>query len=278
MSEGAEGRIETGTIEVDGIEVFTRRIRGDGPPAVFVHGVPSHSEDWMPFFERMRGPAFAFDLPAFGRSERPGPDRFDSTMDAYADFVEALLRAAGIDEYSLVVHDWGQIGLIAAMREPERVRRLVIVNSAPLVPGYRWHRIARIWRTPRLGEITNKLWTRWLLALAMRESRGDWSAQSPEFIDMLWDHLDAGTFDAILRLYRSAPEEKLAAAGRDLGLVTAPALVIWSEKDRYLPAWVGSAMARALPNAELVELPGLGHWPWTEQPEVVDMVVEFLEA
>jgi pimeloyl-ACP methyl ester carboxylesterase len=60
--------IETGTVMVDGVSTFFRRVKGDGPPAVFVHGNPSHSEDWQPFLERIGGPALAFDLPGWGRS------------------------------------------------------------------------------------------------------------------------------------------------------------------------------------------------------------------
>ncbi len=47
-------------------------------------------------------------------------------------------------------------------------------------------------------------------------------------------------------------------------------------RDRYLPARFGPAYAAALPNAELVELPAAGHWPWIEDPEVVERVVRFL--
>ena len=47
----------------------------------------------------------------------------------------------------LVVHDWGVVGLLWAMRHPERVERLVVMNAVPFLPGYRWHRTARIWRT-----------------------------------------------------------------------------------------------------------------------------------
>lgn len=269
--------IETGTVEVDGIEVFFRRIPGDGPPTVFVHGVPDHSEQWLPFLERMSTPAVAFDLPGFGRSERPDPSRFDCTMRSYANFIERLLPELGVGEYSLVVHDWGPVGLIAAQREPDRVRRLVVMNGVPLLPGYRWHRTARMWRTRGLGELSTRLFNRRTAALALRESRGDWSPQPDEFVDMVWDHLDEGTFRAILSLYRSAPPEALAEAGRDLDRITAPALVIWSLKDRYLPARFGRAWADALPSSELVEFPDCGHWPWLEDASVVDRVVSFLE-
>lgn len=277
MAATATESLRTETVSVDGIEIFLRHRPGEAPPAVFVHGNPTHSEDWVPILERMQGPVLAFDLPGFGRSARPDPERFEYSMYAYADFVERLLAQLGIREHSLAVHDWGGLALIGAQRRPKSLRRLVILNSVPLLPGYRWHRTARIWRTRGLGELSNKLWSRPAVDLALREARGDWSRWPPGFVDMIWDHLDAGTYRAILRLYRSAPEEELAAAGRGLGAIEAPALVIWALADRYLPARFGRAYADALPNAELAELPGVGHWPWREDPRVVDRVAAFLE-
>jgi pimeloyl-ACP methyl ester carboxylesterase len=268
--------IETGTVMVDGVSAFFRRIRGDGAPAVFVHGNPTHSEDWQPFLERMEGPAVAFDLPGWGRSARPSPAEFDYSMDGLARFTARFLQRMAIDRYSLVVHDWGSLALIPAQQEPERVRRLVIINAVALLPGCRWHRTARVWRTRGLGELSNRLWTRRLLGLGLRESRGDWSRHDPAFIDMIWEHLDRRTFDAILRLYRSADPDKLEAAGERLGSIGAPALVVWGMRDRYLPARFGEAYAARLPNSELVELPEAGHWPWIDAPEVVDRVIRFL--
>lgn len=274
----ATGGIETGSVEVDGIGIFFCRRGGEGPPAVFVHGNPTHSEDWLPFLERLDGPALAFDLPGFGRSERPDPKRFEYSMYAYALFVERVLDELGVREHSLVVHDWGGLALIGAQRRPELVRRLVVINAVPLLPGYRWHRTASMWRTRGLGELSNRIWTRPALAAALREGRGDWSSFPPEFVDMIWDHLDEGTFRAILRLYRSAPESELEAAGRDLGRIGVPALVVWGLADRYIPARFGRAYAETLGGTELVELPGVGHWPWYDDPSVVERVVGFLEA
>jgi pimeloyl-ACP methyl ester carboxylesterase len=270
--------IETGTVVVDGVATFFRRLPGKGPPAVFVHGNPTHSEDWLPILERMRGPALALDLPGWGRSARPDPDRFEYSMTGLARFFARFLERLEIGEYSLAVHDWGGLALVTAQAEPERLRRLAVINAVPLLPGYRWHRLARIWRTPRVGELSARLWTRRLLAQGLRESRGDWRRHSDYFVDLIWGHLDQGTFEAILRLYRSAPEDELAAAGSDLGSITAPALVVWGTKDRYIPARFGRLFAEALPNSELLELPGSGHWPWRDQPEVIEKIVVFLES
>ena len=269
-------QIETGTVMVDGVSTFFRRVQGDGPPTVFVHGVPTHSEDWQPFLERITGPALAFDLPGFGRSARPSPAEFDYSMDGLAKFTNRFLQRMAVEDHSLVVHDWGSVALIGAQEEPERIRSLVIINAVVLLPGYRWHRTARIWRTRGLGELSTRIRSRRLLDYGLRESRGDWSRHDPAFIDMIFDHLDRGTFEAILRLYRSAPPDRLAAAGERLDAITAPALVVWGGRDRYLPARFGPAYAAALPNSELIELPEAGHWPWIDAPEVVARVIRFL--
>lgn len=269
-------QIETGTVMVDGVSTFFRRVQGDGPPTVFVHGVPTHSEDWQPFLERITGPALAFDLPGFGRSARPSPAEFDYSMDGLAKFTNRFLQRMAVEDHSLVVHDWGSVALIGAQEAPERIRSLVIINAVVLLPGYRWHRTARIWRTRGLGELSTRIRSRRLLDYGLRESRGDWSRHDPAFIDMIFDHLDKGTFEAILRLYRSAPPDRLAAAGERLGAITAPALVVWGGRDRYLPARFGPAYAARLPNSELIELPEAGHWPWIDAPEVVARVIRFL--
>jgi pimeloyl-ACP methyl ester carboxylesterase len=277
LSAPIVAQVEIGTVMVNGVCTFFRRVSGDGPPAVFIHGNPSHSEDWQPFLERMDGPALAFDLPGWGHSARPSPAEFDYSMDGLARFTSRFLQRMAVDEYSLVVHDWGTVGLIAAQDEPERVRRLVIINAVVLLPGYRWHRTARIWRTRGLGELSRHLATRRLVDLGLRESRGDWSRHAPALVDEVLAQLrDPVGVAAILRLYRSADPGRLVDAGARLGTLTCPALVVWGMRDRYLPARFGPAYAAALPNAELVELPAAGHWPWIEDPEVVERVVRFL--
>jgi pimeloyl-ACP methyl ester carboxylesterase len=87
---------------------------------------------------------------------------------------------------------------------------------------------------------------------------------------------DPAGVEAILRLYRSADPDRLAAAGARLAILTCPALVVWGLRDRYIPARFGAAYAAALPTSELMELPVAGHWPWIEDPGVVDRVVRFL--
>ena len=90
------------------------------------------------------------------------------------------------------------------------------------------------------------------------------------------EHFDHGTQRAILRLYRSSPSDVLARAGERLGALEKPALVVWGQRDPYIPARFGAAYAAALPKAELYALADAGHWPWLDRPEVVDRVTSFL--
>lgn len=271
--------IETGSVMVDGVATFFRRVAGDGPPAVFVHGNPTNSGDWQPFLERMQGPAIAPDLPGWGRSERPPPGLFDYSMDGLARFFRRFLQRMAVADYSLVVHDWGSLALIAAQDEPERLSRLVIANAVPLLPGYRWHRTGRVWRTRGLGEISRLLAIRPLVGLGMRESRGDWSRHDPGFVEQVHEQLrDRRGTAAILRLYRSADPDRLASAGERLGSITSPALVVWGNRDRYIPPRFGPAWAERLPHAQLLEAPEAGHWPWIDQPELIERMIGFLRS
>jgi pimeloyl-ACP methyl ester carboxylesterase len=94
-----------------------------------------------------------------------------------------------------------------------------------------------------------------------------------------WPHYDQGTQRAILQLYRSAPADALAAAGLDLGTLTCPALVVWGEGDRYIPARFADAYAAALGGETAVlHVPGAGHWPLQERPDAADAVVAFLDS
>jgi pimeloyl-ACP methyl ester carboxylesterase len=267
--------IETGELRVGGVRVFYRRVPGEGTPVVYCHGNPTHGEDWLPFLEH-GGPAIAIDMPGWGRSDRPDPARFDYSMDGLSAFLELCLEELGVERRKLVVHDWGSLALVAAQRRPQLVERLVVIDAVPLLPGYRWHWVAQIWRRRPLGEIANATTTRGSMALTMRQARGDRSPMPAEFVDLIWDHWDAGTRAAILALYRHADPDRLAAAGRDLGRLACPALILWGDRDPYLPTRFARAYADALPDARLEIAAGAGHWPWIDDRRLVGRVLDFL--
>jgi pimeloyl-ACP methyl ester carboxylesterase len=267
--DATERRVEAG-----GVEIFLREAPPPGgrAPVLYVHGSPTSSDDWLPFLSRSGGSAP--DLPGFGRSGKRGDG--DYTMHRYGPWLASFLAARGVDRYRLVVHDWGGIALTLAQEAPERVQRLVIINSVPLLPGYRWHRTARAWRTRVLGELAMGCINPFTLKQLTRESNVTRGPLPEDWRKTVIEHFDLGTQRAILRLYRSADPEALAAAGARLSTLTCPTLVVWGDADPYIPPSFGAAFAAAIPGAQLLALPDAGHWPWLDRPDVVDTVAAFL--
>jgi pimeloyl-ACP methyl ester carboxylesterase len=258
--------------EIDGQPVFWRSAPADGVPPLYVHGVPTSSDDWLPFLARTGG--LAPDLPGFGRSGKGG--HRDYSLDGIAAFVERFLALADVERVQLVVHDWGAAALAFAQRHPERIERLVLLNAIPLLPGYRWHRVARLWRRPVLGELAMGFTTRATLRRALRPA---FAGPVPEpFVEAICRHFDQGTQRAILRLYRNSPEPLLAERGRELSHIAAPALVGCGALDPYIPARFADAYAASLPHAQVWHVGDAGHWPWLDRPDVIDRVALFLET
>jgi pimeloyl-ACP methyl ester carboxylesterase len=267
--------IEEAELVVDGVRVFYRRVTGEGTPVVYCHGNPTHGEDWLPFLER-GGPAIAIDMPGWGRSDHPEASSFDYSMYGLSAFLESCLEELGVEQRKLVVHDWGCLTLIAAQRRPESIEKLVVMNAVPLLPGYRWHWVAQIWRRRGFGEFANATTTKTSMGLIMRQLSGDRRPMPPWFIEMVWRYMDRGTNDATLALYRHADPDRLARAGKDLDRLTCPSLVLWGANDPFLRPRFAEAYAATFPDARLELVADAGHWPWIDDVRVVDRVLNFL--
>lgn len=241
-------------------------------PTLYVHGVPSNADDWSPFLARTGG--VAVDLIGFGRSEKPM--HFDGSIGSYNAFLQALVAQLGWERFNLVVNDWGALALVTAQELHERIARYVVINAVPLLPGYSWHRTARIWRTPFIGEFAMGLTLRRVLERGLRSGRPEKRELPQRMLDSIWDNFDHGTQRAILKLYRGAPPKQLEEAGERISQLTAPGLVIWGEQDPWIDKQFAERYAETLPDAQLQLLPDAGHWPWLDRPDVVDTVVNFL--
>jgi pimeloyl-ACP methyl ester carboxylesterase len=267
-------RVDEQTISLDRLPVFLRSAQTLGAPVLYLHGVPTSSDDWIPFLEFTGG--LAPDLLGFGRTAKGG--NLDYSIAGHADFLERLLDELGTERVSLVAHDWGAAGGLAfAQRHPDRVERLVLINALPLLRGFHWNRLGRVWRRPVIGELVMGSIPRWLLVRTLRAGCVRADAWTPERLNAIWEQFDQGTQRAILKLHRSADEPALAAAGADLEALRAPALVVWGDQDPWFAADYAKAYAARLPNAELHLVPDAGHWPWLDRPELVAQIASFLQ-
>jgi pimeloyl-ACP methyl ester carboxylesterase len=264
------------TIELAGEPVFYREAPGPGRAVVYLHSLPTSSDDWLEFLSRGRG--LAPDLPGFGRSSKGGHLAY--ALDDQVAFLEAFLdRVAGGETVALAGHGWGgAVALAYAQRHPARVARLAVIDGLPLLEGFAWPGVARLALRPGIGEFLMGSVTRRRLGRALRAGAADPAAWSGERIESVWGHFDQGTQRAILRIARSITPAGLSRAGNGLATLTAPTLIVWGEDDPWIASRFAHDYAAALPAAQLALVPGAGHWPWLDSPAVIDRVTAFLAA
>ncbi len=251
-------RVDEHTIEVAGTPAFYRSasVPSDIPTPVYLHGVPSSSDDWTDLLERTGG--VAPDLIGFGRSGKGG--HLEYSVPGLASFVGELVSELGVERVSLVGHEWGAAaGLALARRRPELVERVALCN--PLLSGGAGHGLAAMLRRPVAGELIMGATPRWLLARTLR--RGGYP---DERIGGVWEHFDQGTQRAILRLYRAG------GPGEGQGYPEVPTLVVWGEPDPWLP----SEFADRIPGAEIVRIADAGHWPWLQSSDAADRIADWV--
>jgi len=245
---------------------------------VFVHGSAGSGRDWEALMSKVSTFArcVAPDMPGYGDADKP--EDFDYTTEGYARHLGAVLDALAVRRAHLVLHDLGgPWGLAWAAADPAALASLSLINIGSL-PGYRWHRFARIYRRPILGEILLASTTRPGIALVLRQ--GNPRGLPGSFIDhVARQYRDARTRRAVLRFYRATPDLGAVTelAAMSLREVSPPTLVIWGARDPYIPVRYAEAQRQYFPGAEIVILPRSGHWPFVDDPEgVADALLPFL--
>jgi haloalkane dehalogenase len=222
---------------------------GEGPPVVFMHGEPTWSFLWRKVIPPVRDAGYrciAPDLPGFGRSDKP-VDIGWYTYDRHTASVLALVDDLDLHDATLVVHDWGgPIGLRVAVERPQRIGRLVVLDTG-LFTGHQPMNDA--WMAFRdFVERTEDLPVGLLVRRACLRDPGDeviaaYDAPFPSPAAKA----GARAFPLILPLTPDAPgagagQRVLEALRGD----TRPKLILWAESDPVLPLETGRRFAAAL--------------------------------
>jgi pimeloyl-ACP methyl ester carboxylesterase len=249
---------------------------GADEAAVFVHGNPGSTHDWQDLVAATgeHGRAIALDMPGFGEADKP--DAFDYTVEGYSRHLGGALAELGVRRAHLVVHDFGgPWGLHWAAGHPEAFASATLINTGVLL-DYKWHALAKIWRTRGVGELFFRITTRKALDLSTR--RGQPTPLPADRLERMYRAMkDPGTQRAVLRLYRASPPGQMAELREPLRALDRPALVVWGVHDPYIPVAQAERQRESFPSARVVRLERSGHWPmWDAPRELADTVVPFL--
>ena len=257
---------------------------GDGPPVVMVHGNPTWSFLYRRLITRL-APRFRCVAPdhiGFGLSDKPADWTYRPAE--HARNLAALVDGLGLRDVTLVVQDWGgPIGLSYAIERPENVAGLVVMNTWmwPVDDDWYYRAYGRLVGGP-LGRFLTRRFNVFA-RVVMRRSYGNGRLLTPavheHYLRPLGSPADR-TGCALL------PGEVLGSTDwlrslweRRSVLADLPALIVWGMKDiafrtKELDRWVD-----ALPEAEVISLPGVGHYVQEEAPvELGDAVERFLSG
>jgi 4,5:9,10-diseco-3-hydroxy-5,9,17-trioxoandrosta-1(10),2-diene-4-oate hydrolase len=244
---------------------------GTGRPLLLLHGLVGSAKNWRQniSFLACHSTVYAVDLFNMGESDRvPG---LDAGLEATADRLAAYMDALGLDEADISGHSHGgAIAMMFAARHPHRVRSLILF--APANPFCDLgHQLIRFYQTTFGIWLARQipLLPRMLKATALSRMYGDPSRVSAGSLEGYIEGLVIpGTVDHVLQIVQRWFEDMGLLRSALTGLAAKPTLLIWGDRDRAVGLSSGRELQRSLPQSSLIVLPGVGHIPFEEMPDI----------
>ena len=277
-------------LDLDGLR-YHYLDEGSGRPVVMLHGNPSWSFYYRNLVTVLRGCCRCIvpDHIGCGLSDKPQDDRYDYTLERRVDDLDRLLDHLGIrDDITLVLHDWGgMIGMTWASRHPERVARLVVLNTGAFhLPKEKPFPTAlRICRDTKLGALLVRGFNAFSFAASfVCCTKNPMPAELRKAYRMPYDSWRNRI--ATLRFVQDIP---LIPGDRNYDLVSRvaerlhrfrklPMLICWGEKDFVFDRHFLAEWERRFPEAEVRRFPEHGHYILEDAgEEVIPLITAFLE-
>jgi pimeloyl-ACP methyl ester carboxylesterase len=263
------------------IEVSQRKVQvlesGNGAPLLYLHGfadVHSVKESWLPFHEKLTDRARVIAPAHPGCAQTDENKDIESVEDVVFHYLEVLdtLRLEKFDLVGNCVGGW--IAAELAVRHPEKIRKLVLIGATGLfVEG------------ALIGDVFMMAQPEYGSSYASLREMLFARADQPAALDMFPD--GKGELEDEVRRYQmlrlssrigfKPPYFYNYSLRNRLHRITSPALVIWGEKDNFVPRSHGETFAEQIPGATLATVPGAGHSAHAEKPEeTAGLILEFL--
>jgi cis-3-alkyl-4-acyloxetan-2-one decarboxylase len=278
------------TLNLDGLS-YHYLDEGTGAPVVMVHGNPSWSFYYRNLVQALRVEyrCIVPDHIGCGFSDKPGDDRYDYTLKNRVDDLERLIDHLNLKEkITLVVHDWGgMIGMGYASRHPERIARLVFLNTAAFhLPKEKKFPLGlKICRDTLLGTLLVRGFNAFSVGASIVGCKKN--PMSQELMQAYRAPYDSwANRIATLRFVQDIP---LAPGDRNYALVSGiadglhrftdlPIAIFWGELDFVFDTTFLAEWRRRFPQAQVKSYPDAGHYILEDmKEEVVPMIKEFLK-
>ena len=251
---------------------------GDGPPVVLVHGTPWSSFVWRQIAAALSAThtVYVFDLPGFGVSEKR--DGQDVSLAAQGRVLIELMDCWELSHPIVIAHDiGGAIALRATLLHGRAFAALALLDPVALSPwGSPFYRLVR-----DHSDVFEALPTRIHAAVVDAYIRSALAMPlASDVLDALaspW--LDGEGSAAFYRQIAQGDERHTEEFRPRLGELECPTLIVWGERDPWIPLERGRELARLIPQAELRTIPHAGHLIQEDAPvEVLRHMLAFIDG
>ena len=266
-------------VAIHGHQIAYRR-GGRGPVLLLLHGIAGSSQTWIPAMELLarKYTVVAPDFVGHGHSAKPSGDY---SLGNFANWMRDLMTVLDIDRATVVGQSFGGgVAMQFAYQFPERCERLVLVDAGGLGRDVNW--VLRLVTLPaaeyvlpvvfpsfvrgwgdRVARVAGRVGIRNVPAMEVWRSYRSLTEreQRQAFVRTMRAVIDPGgqTVSAMDRLYLA---EHI------------PTLIVWGEHDRIIPVAHAYEALKAAPHSRLEVLPGVGHFPQSEDPETFVAILE----
>jgi pimeloyl-ACP methyl ester carboxylesterase len=258
-------------VEIGGMQVHLRDEgpRDDPAPIVLLHGTSASLHTWEGWAQALRGQrrVIRFDLPGFALTG-PNPQQ-DYSTETYVRFVGDVMTRLGVPRFVIGGNSLGgQIAWSVAAALPERVDRLILVDSSGYPPESMVSQQSvplgfRIARTPALRPLMRNLLPRGVVQASVDSVYGDPSKVTPELVDL---YMDMALREGNRQALGQRLDQGYTADTSRLATLKLPTLILWGGRDRLVPPEFGQWFHRDIRGSQLVVFPALGHVPQEEDP------------
>lgn len=267
-------------IEVGQLQWFYRQtdLESDRPSVLFLHGLPAHSYTWrqvMTLLAEENIPSIAPDWIGSGFSDKPSKRDFDYTPEAFLTALTDFIKAINLNEFYLVVQGFlGSVGVQYALRHPEQIEGLIILNT-PLSSGAKLPWLLKQLSLPLVGDMM----TQDPLLVDRTLEKGSGFVISDEDLNILRKpFLQSSAVGRALMTTLQKWQLDRAMQEIETGLAqwSQPTLILWGTADPWLETTAAKTLAESLDNVQLVELSEAKHYPqehWSK--EIAKEIIQF---
>jgi pimeloyl-ACP methyl ester carboxylesterase len=255
------------------------RTRGSGSPILLLHGSFSSLHTWQDWEDELSKSytTVSVDFPGHGLT---GPNETETyTTDYYTKLVLALADSLKLDTFYVAGNSMG--GTVAwklALRAPERVKKLVLIDAAGFWNANKksdrpW--IFKALQNPLFGAGFTHITPKFVFNLNMKQVYSNENLVRQEVTDRYYElMLREGNREATLkRINQDEPDQS-----DTIQQITTPTLILWGKKDRWIPVENAYLFHKAITGSTLVVLDEAGHVPMEEVPsESVEHVLTFIK-